>query len=144
MHWDDEQRVRNINALTRTHIRTHPYARSSYSHSYTHSYTLVHTLVHTLLYTLIFILAYTLLYTIIYTLTRTHTHAHTYHILSHLGSTERRKFIETALYRDAVLQERVFLIFDSNRQGHITFKDYVEGLSKLSNKTSIDTKLRGT
>ena len=51
--------------------------------------------------------------------------------------------MKTALYQDAVLQDRMFLIFDKDRQGTITFKDYVQGLSKLSNKTSIDTKLRG-
>ena len=111
---------RNTDTLGALYVyeRLHRHDGQAVSSSSIHLHTYIHTYMHTRVYVI------------------ECKHSRHFHIVC-------RKFIETALYQDAVLQDRMFLIFDSNKQGTITFKDYVMGLSKLSNKTSIEIKLKG-
>ena len=53
-----------------------------------------------------------------------------------------RNFQEAVLFRDTGLLDRIFSAFDVNGMGTVTFSDYIQGLSKLSNKASITDKLQ--
>jgi hypothetical protein len=54
-----------------------------------------------------------------------------------------RKFHDAVLFRNALLADRIYAIFDSRKVGSVNFIEYVNGLSRLSNKASIDDKIKG-
>ena len=53
-----------------------------------------------------------------------------------------RRFHDAVLFRNALLAERVYSIFDSRKEGAVNFLDYIKGMSRLSNKASVDEKVK--
>lgn len=57
------------------------------------------------------------------------------------GTIDRSKFQEAVLFRETTLIDRIFVAFDVNHNGFISFADYIKGLSMLSSKATVEEKL---
>lgn len=53
-----------------------------------------------------------------------------------------RQFQGAMLFKDSVLVDRIFRVFDSDDDDLISFAEYIACLSRLSNKASDEDKLR--
>lgn len=58
------------------------------------------------------------------------------------GIIDRTEFQTAMLFRDSVLLDRIFRIFDTNKDEKINFAEFISCLSVLSNKASTEEKLR--
>ena len=55
---------------------------------------------------------------------------------------DRTEFQTAMLFRDSVLLDRMFRIFDANDDNKINFAEFISCLSALSNKASPEEKMR--
>ena len=58
------------------------------------------------------------------------------------GIIDKTEFQTAMLFRDTVLLDRMFHIFDTNSDNKINFAEFISCLSALSNKASAEEKLR--
>ena len=55
---------------------------------------------------------------------------------------DRSNFQEAMRFRDSLLCDRIFSIFDSNRDGNVSFEEFIKCLSALSTKATQEEKLK--
>lgn len=58
------------------------------------------------------------------------------------GIIDRTEFQTAMLFRDSVLLDRIFRVFDTNHDEMINFSEFISCLSALSNKATPEEKLR--